>query len=135
MRRNVIKALHELHAVPIESRVRAGVPDVAYINGWIELKWLRDWPKRVDTIVRIHHYTQQQRIWLRRHWELGGNSWLLLQVKREWLLFDGPTAYMHVGNLDRLDLTNHAMRYWDNGLKPVELREFLEVQNGRNRVS
>jgi hypothetical protein len=128
-RKAVIRALYALHAVPIENPLRAGIPDVAYINGWIELKYLKAWPKRPETPVRIHHFTKQQRIWLRRHCQLGGNSFLLIQCKREWLLFDGLYASTDVGNVCLAELKQNTKWYSDGGLKPRELQNVLESFN------
>ena len=65
MRQRLVAALKPLDAVPIENRLRAGTPDVNYIGGWMELKWLRSWPVR-DGVISLPHYTNGQRLWLRR---------------------------------------------------------------------
>ena len=97
MRPNVIKWLKAWDAYPIENSVWPGTPDVNYIHGWIELKKLPDWPVRPNTPVQVEHFTPQQRIWLKRRCKKGGDAWLLLQVKRDWLLFDGTTAALYLG--------------------------------------
>ena len=121
----VLKALRKLDAVPIENRIGSGTPDVQYIGGWIELKCLKEWPKDEHAIVKIPHYTKEQRLWLRRRWSRGGYCWLLLQVKREWLLFDGLMAPDAVGCSSRFVLKEIAKRYWPNGLKKEELYNLL----------
>ncbi len=125
-RRRIIKALKPLHAIRADPPgVAAGTPDVNYIEGWIELKWLRRWPKRETTIVRIEHFTDKQRDWLNDRYNLGGNAWLLLQVQREWLLFTGRDAYDYVGKLTRNGLYRCSRIRWTNGLKDKELIECL----------
>lgn len=108
MRQRVIKALKPLDAFSVENPCRPGTPDVNYVEGWIELKWLEKWPVREATIVRIEHFTPQQRVFLMRRWRKGGNVYLLLQVKDEWLLFDGDVAAEWVGTVDRSTLQSKA---------------------------
>ena len=124
MRPKVIKQLKWLHAKPVENSVGPGTPDVNCIPGWLELKWLRYWPKRKETVVALPHYTKQQRMWLRKRWSLGGGAWLLLQCRREWLLFDAPAAQA-VGNLDYQGLLESCTAYWQHGLNGKELGKCL----------
>src|SRR3546814_13417930 len=89
LRGNIVKALRCWDAVVVENPVCPGTPDVNYIDGWLELKFLPKWPRVPSTNpILIRHYTAQQRIWLRRRWLRGGRSHLLLQVGREWLVFE-----------------------------------------------
>ena len=127
-RQRVIKALKSLDAMAVENKAPtgAGTPDVNYIEGWIELKWLRRWPKKADTVVTIPHYTLGQRRWLRDRYNAGGSAWLLLQVQQEWLLFTGRDAHDYVGNLTRNGLYRVARVRWTRGLKDKELRECLQ---------
>jgi hypothetical protein len=124
-RATVIKALKPIGGFAVENSVGPGTPDVSYIGGWIELKWLRDWPKRSDTPVRFPHYTVKQRMWGQRYWDKGGCSWLLLQRRREWLLFTAPVAAEYVGNVPRGDLYEVAFQHWTEGLNAKELRNCL----------
>ena len=126
-RRTVVRALSGLHAIPVENPVACpGTPDVNYVEGWIELKNLRNWPKRAATIVRIEHFTEQQRRFLRRRCGYGGSAWLLLQCRAEWLLFKGGTAANVVGLVNRADLYMHAYARWERGLVARELLACLK---------
>ncbi len=117
-RQLVIKLLKPVHAIPVENTVGVnGCPDVNYAGGWIELKWLRSWPKRPLTNVSISHFTTQQRRWLRNRCNAGGKAYLLLQVQKEWLLFTGIDAADVVGNVTRAELYDSACARWTNGLK------------------
>ena len=124
-RRKIIKVLKPLQAIPVENKVKAGTPDVNYIDGWIELKWLRRWPVRADTIVRIEHFTKIQRRFARDYWLKQGRCWCLLQVGPSWLLFTGTIAHDYVGHVPRRDLEKLAVAHWHRGLKPKELMTWL----------
>jgi len=114
-RQLLVKALTKagLDATSVENPAYPGTPDIQFIDGWIECKWVEDWPKKEDTTVRIPHFTQQQRVWLlRRHLACAkqktshGYGWLVLYVAstKEWLLFDGEAAARWVAK----DGTNKA---------------------------
>ena len=126
MRRKLVQALAPLDAMPVENRACPGSPDVEFIGGWIECKWLRHWPKRATTVVRLDHpLLPTQKVWLRRRCSRGGKAWVMLQCRREWLLFDGYTAAEYLGNVPRSGLYLHAKARWENGLDEFELREAL----------
>jgi len=120
-RRRVILGLKPLHGVAVENPAGPGTPDVNYIDGWIELKWLRRWKRNAETSpVLIDHYTNQQRLWMRRRSLRGGKAYLLLQVGKEWLLFKYPEL-MEVGKVTRSELYKLSYKHWPNGLKNEEL--------------
>ena len=116
-RTTVTNLLKQWDAVAVENPVHPGTPDVNCILGWVELKWLRSWPSRADSIVKVEHFSPQQKVWLTRRWIKGGSVWLLLQCGTEWLLFDGPRAGRYVGKVDRRQLVLNANQYW--GRKPT----------------
>ena len=119
-RRNIIITLKPLDGVAVENSVGPGTPDVNYRDGWIELKWMRGWPKiPAHHPILIHHYTAQQRLWIRRRGRKGGKAFLLLQVGREWLLFKHEEAYF-VGKISRDELYKTAYKVWSNGLNKEE---------------
>lgn len=126
-RQIVVSALKGLHAISVENKIHPGTPDVNYMEGWIELKWLRAWPKRGDTVVRLSHFNVSQRLWLKRRCNLGGSSWLLLQCRREWLLFTGRDAADYVGRVTRDGLYRCARVLWTQGLIKRELVDCLTM--------
>lgn len=126
LRRRVLKALKPLCAKPVENPACPGTPDVAYIDGWVELKKIRRWPKDSHGKVIVHHFTPQQRIWLQDWCTAGGEAWLLLQVGRnEFLLFWGEDAANKLGKVDRLELLSLADVHWRQGLDETQLRARL----------
>jgi len=126
-RRRITKVLKPLHAIAVENPVKPGTPDVNYAEGWLELKWLRRWPVRPETVVTIDHYTKIQRMFGRMRWEKKGKSFLLLQVQTHWMLFTGPIAHKYVGKVDRATLNQIALRHWAKGLNSKELIECLTL--------
>jgi len=130
-RSTVMKALKRLRSDPqaVENSANPGCPDVECLRGWIELKYASAWPKQTDTVVRIDHYTQQQRNFLRRRWNAGGGAWLLLRVgsrgKVENLLFDGLTANEFVGRVPRATLVDLAIMHSYGKIASADLDEML----------
>jgi hypothetical protein len=146
MRQAVLKALRTFrwHAVAVDNEAcHRGTPDVSYcgayrfaaspcaadkVEGWTELKQLPKWPK-LGEVVKISHFTPQQRIWLRQRWEVGGASSLLLRVgssrKTEWLLFEGPTAAMHVGRVSQTSLYGYCLAHHTGPLSSTWLVRVL----------
>lgn len=125
MRGNVVKALKPLNAISVENPCLPGTPDVNYVEGWIELKWLRSWPVGEDTIVRLEHYTVQQKVWAFRRRRVGGQCWFLLQCGREWILLDGIVAAMYINRATRQELIQVARAYFSDGLPANDLVQLL----------
>lgn len=129
------KALGGLDPVRVENPAGPGTPDVNWggecrftniqAEGWIELKWVRRWPTMHDTIVRLDHFTPQQRAWLLRRSARGGRVHVLLKVGQAWLLFDGATAARVLGKSTRAELMETALKVWPKGLVEMELRTCL----------
>lgn len=96
-----ILAMAKLDPVRVENPIHPGTPDVNLADGrWIELKSVPSWPKRVDRVLRIRHFTPQQRVWLYRRWKYApGTTFLLLEVRsiQQYLVFDGDVAARIVG--------------------------------------
>ena len=124
MRQKVVAFLKDRDAVSVENPAYPGTPDVNYVEGWIELKWDREFPKKDDSVFKIDHFSPQQRVWLHRRHRKGGKCWLLLQVGKEWFLFDGMTAFEIVGKVCRQELVKRASWYSKNGLTE-DLKDYL----------
>lgn len=127
MRSNLVKALRPLDAVPIENYLRAGTPDINYIGGWIECKWMKFWPKSADhQPVRFHHpLKKNQGLWLARRASRGGTVLLAAQVGREWFFFDGATIKDHFNKMTRPQMRERALLHMPNGLERKKLIAWL----------
>lgn len=126
MRQEVVRLLKPLAAIAVENPVLPGTPDVNYVEGWIELKWIRSWPKQAETVVKIDHYTAQQRIWHYKRRRAGGQSWFLLRCRTEWLLMDGAVAAFTVNRATKAELIAACTAYWGAGLSATELLYYLK---------
>jgi len=126
MRGNFVKFLKGLglDAVAVENPIFPGTPDVNYLHGWVELKWIRSWPKNPETPVRLKRYTNSQKLWIRRRTLAGGKAFLLVQCKREWFLFKHPET-MEIDGTPRQNFYDKAYRIWRNGLNTEEVMEAL----------
>lgn len=127
MRQNLHKQMKRLGWDPIavENRVHAGTPDTNYLHGWVELKWLRAWPKRDTTIVRIDHWTKEQEVWIERRWRAGGHVHVLLQCRRDWLLLDAWAAVQYLGRAPKSVLFEKAAQFTTQGMTPERLESWL----------
>lgn len=91
----------------IENAIGIGTGDVSGVlwglDFWAELKALPAAPVHDDTIVRIKHYTQDQRNWIRARGRAGGRVFLILKIgsraQAEWFVFHWPAAYHQVGKV------------------------------------
>lgn len=86
----------------IENAIDVGTADVNYIEGWCELKFVREWPRRGGPL-KIRHFTPQQRVWLLRRSHCGGRAFLVLKVATEWYVLPAgeATEILYHGEMTR----------------------------------
>jgi hypothetical protein len=115
MRQEFCKLIAALDPIKIENLLTGekgvGTPDVEFVGGWAELKWLKNFPKREGTPIRLPHYTQEQRRWALRRQAAGEDCWLILQIGCEWWVFDADGA-QNVGFLDRAGLHEASRQHF-----------------------
>lgn len=116
-----------LDPVRVENAVSSGTPDVNCLLGWIELKQIRaeDMPKRASTVVRLDHFTPEQRAWLTRRTHFGGAAWVLLLMAEEWLLFMGRDAAERLGRVNAAETRELACRRWESKPTSEQLQTAL----------
>jgi hypothetical protein len=117
----------------IENTTQSGTPDV---NGcvwgtdfWMELKSLPKLPKLTNTIIRIPHYTQSQRLWIRRRGLAGGRVYLLLHLmpsprKHLHMVFNWESAVRYVGRCTLQELHRFAVIIGEDDF-PIKALGFL----------
>jgi hypothetical protein len=119
--------IHELDPHPIENMltIEKGMPDVEFVGGWAEIKWLPRFPLRASTPVRIPHYTDDQRRWLRTRQAAGETCFLVLQVRNEWFVWDADGAQT-VGHQTKEEMKQSAKAYWNHRPTPQEMSAALK---------
>lgn len=119
------------HWVRVENTLGLGTPDVngrSCGNGpdiWLELKYRKTWPKRARTLVRLKHFTVQQKQWLVNRGKVGGCCGVLWQVDRDYLLFgwwDAP----YLGTLNKAELLDKAL--WRGQHLSVLLKRGIKIE-------
>lgn len=126
MRSLVTKTLKPLHAVAVENPALPGTPDVNYNKGWIELKELRAWPIRPQTIVKIKHFTPEQRLWIRERSRAHGNIYLILKVRSTWLILPGLWSSYYLGKTaTQSHIISKSLLHFPNVFNPEKFLEFF----------
>lgn len=127
-RSRFMRMIHILDPHPIENMlsIEKGMPDVEFIGGWAEIKWLPRWPMRKDTPVRIPHYTDDQRRWLRERQAAGERCFLVLQIRREWFVWDADGAQT-IGHQTRQEMIDGALAYWNHTPSSEEMLEAISM--------
>ena len=125
-------------ATRVENPAAPGTPDVYYtlirdeiprskwlgypkMMGWLELKYLHKWPKKESTVITIEHFTPQQKNFIRTHGKAGANIKLLLQVKKDYLLFDWKSSLL-IGKLTQEQMRDECIIAW---FPRIDFDEFL----------
>lgn len=126
MRKNLLRGRWD-ESTRHEDTTAAGIADVSFIcggkHGWMELKRIKEWPKRPTTIVRCDHYTPEQRNFLKRKGTHGGNCWLFAQIENDHLLFDWERAQLF-GTLNKEQTLKLANVAW---IKNMDWDHFAEI--------
>lgn len=108
----------------IECISKSGIPDLLYagnkIFGWIEVKYLKQWPVREDTVVKFKHFTKEQRQWIYLRGQVTGCTFVLIGIGEDFLLFDHKKVFS-IGSCTREDLTSLAKHYWHKTINYGEL--------------
>lgn len=114
-----------------EDAFSEGIPDLSYDipgmkgSGWIELKYLKSFPKRESTVVKIPHYSIMQRNWIKQHGRINNRVYLFVQVNREYFLFNWLTAAQSVGLALTKEEFYEGCFYWQRNVDFNELRDIL----------
>lgn len=112
-----------------EDRFSLGIPDLSYgargVNGWIELKQVRKWPKRAETNVDLSHFTSNQVNWLRRRGKKAGNCFVLIKVDTEYFVFSFHTARFLRAGMTKKEFYERCILSWEKSVDPDQLIEIL----------
>lgn len=119
-KKHVVPALAVLHAKPVENTVGPGMPDVAYIGGWIELKCIDVLPRRAEDPVKCAHFRPDQRGWLVEHDAKGGRCHVMILFPKTWdfMLLGGAWAAKRLGFAPMQELQEYA--HWFGPWNPQD---------------
>lgn len=124
VRRKIVECLLPLDAHAVENACNPGTPDIEYIGGWIEVKYIPKWPARENSPLRVDHFTAVQRLWIKKRVRMGGVVIVALRVGDDLLLFNGWDAAEFIGTLPKEDLIDLARCHWEN---KTNWTEFLQA--------
>ena len=132
------KPKHWLEATRHEDKLQSGICDVSFItklrnHGWMELKQIKKYPARATSIVRVEHYTTEQKQFIRRKGKRGGMTFLFIQVERDYYLFDWIGA-QNLGHLTRKGMEETAVDWWAGKMNWEELGVDLDIYGGRRKI-
>lgn len=100
------------HKTRVENVVEAGTPDLngclgVGVDYWLELKYSSSGPVR-GGIVKLYHFTDEQRRWLVKRGNAGGRCGVLWQIGSEYLLFRWDSSFL-LGSLTMVELRDLAV--------------------------
>jgi hypothetical protein len=105
-----------------------GIPDVCYgmngITGFIELKEMTEFPKRVTTPVRIKNLTPEQKLWMHTRRKNANFVFLFVAVDKEFFLFDAEDIY-NIETWTSAEWRSLAVGYWEKSINWTEFERLL----------
>lgn len=136
-RSTLVGITRSLNGFPVENRVGEGTPDFRCVACWIELKWLKAWPRTADIRpVKFNHpLLPSQKRFIQREFAAGGITLVLIVVGRDWMFFDGPYMITAFGTLTRPQMMENAMLHVNTLTKTNKeiIRAFLLSQKCRRK--
>lgn len=117
------------HLTRIESSAGNGVPDVSIglpgKNAWLELKYVKEWPRREPTKLRLP-LRPEQKHWIKCRGELSGDVWVLCRVDNYFFLLDHSNALEATEGWTRADWFSKSSISWVSGVNFGELIRALK---------
>jgi len=112
----------------VENAFYKGMPDVNYLiegkEGWIELKYSKEYPKKETTSVRLHHFTKEQRIWHRDRLIKKGRTNILWQIEKDYYLFCNENIAL-IGTLTRKQMGEKSDGFWSKKINFENMKRLL----------
>jgi len=128
--RCIKKASVDSHIQRHEDKITPGIPDRSYAfsngaSGWIEDKYIKNWPKNLNKKFKISNLTNYQKNWLQTRGELIGNCFVFVKIgKSDYFLF----SWDQIDKFETYnwsDLKTVAVGYWGRIIDYEELVEKL----------
>lgn len=105
------------HLFPIENTAGVGAPDTSYCiqgrDGWIEIKYKAELPKRATTAALGECLRPAQRIWFNYHLKAGSrHCWLFARIADELIMLPGSKKEcFEEGTVEQLREAAHWRAY------------------------
>jgi hypothetical protein len=118
------------HVTRVESSSGNGFPDVSYgmpgINGHLELKYIKEWPVRSTTLVKLP-LRPEQKLWIKVRGEMSGNVWVLVRIYDTFFLLNWEQALFACDGLTANDwhLMGNTTKSWYKSIDWSELARTL----------
>jgi len=111
-------------ATRIESNAGNGVPDVVFcvpnINGFMELKFIKEWPKRPETKVKLP-LRPEQKLWVETRGKRGGNVWVFCRIENSMFLLDNTCSMSACDGWTKEEWFKHSNMNWQGRVNFDEL--------------
>lgn len=112
----------------VENLLGSGMADVNYCiegsEGWIENKFLKKYPARPGTPVKIK-WQPEQRPWLISQTRAGGRAFVLIQVDKDYFLYNADSRINLIGTMNKAQLWANATCVWERFIHFPKLKEIL----------
>ena len=112
------------HLTRIESSAGNGVPDVSIgipgKNVWMELKYVREWPKRITTKVKLP-LRNEQKLWIKVRGHLSGDVWVLIRIENSFFLLDWEQVIEACNGWVLFEWIDKSTKNWDGKIDFDEL--------------
>ena len=103
------------HTSRIESSAGNGIPDVSFgikgVSGWIELKYIAEWPKRTLTKVKLP-LRPEQKHWIKARGELSGNVWVICRIEEYFFILTWEEALSAYDGWTHMEWLENSHYYW-----------------------
>ncbi len=119
---------HNVHLTRHEDECTSGIPDVSYgidgVNGWIELKAYKHWPKKPETVIPFKNFKISQKRFLRGRGKAGGYCFVMVVFGKEIVLFHWTDIHV-LGETNKEELLKYAIYKSDIPIAQEELIKIL----------
>ena len=127
------------HATRIESSSGNGVPDVSFglpgKNCWIELKYIKEWPKRPSTKVSLP-LRPEQKLWIKQRGDMSGSVWVMARIENDFFLLSYRKALAACEGMNRTDwfVLGNCTDAWTGSINFDVLYNWLRYGNSRGET-
>lgn len=121
-------------ASPHEDKYSNGYPDLDYVipderisrvrKGWVEFKYLPEWPKRESTPIRLG-IRPDQRVWIKTRLPFKDTIFICVRIENDIYLFEAKFIDELYEPISRSRLEQLWCGKWKRSIDPAELKDIL----------